>query len=241
MAISSAAAVRETWTTAALVAAAQRQGHTVFVVATRDWAVANSQVYARAFRMEAGPGSPAEVAEALTHRTVPRTRIAVDRLDLLLLRSAPLDPTLVAFGLLAEARGVRVVNRPSGVLLAAHKAWVASLGLHSPRTVVTRSVAEAHLFYDEEGTVVVKPNRGSGGKGVSLVSPGDPVALDRAFSLARRVGDGLIVVQAYVHDAALGEKRLLWCDGQILGGYLRRRAPGEFRHNLKRGATAESV
>jgi glutathione synthase len=30
-------------------------------------------------------------------------------------------------------------------------------------------------------------------------------------------------------------------DGALIGGYLRRRAPGEFRHNLKRGATAEAT
>jgi glutathione synthase len=50
-----------------------------------------------------------------------------------------------------------------------------------------------------------------------------------------------VVVQAYLPDAEAGEKRLVWLDGEVLGGYLRRRAPGDFRHNLKRGGVAEPV
>src|SRR5690606_2562759 len=48
-----------------------------------------------------------------------------------------------------------------------------------------------------------------------------------------------VVVQVYLDEAEDGEKRLMWMDGEVLGGYLRRRAPGEFRHNLKQGGSAE--
>jgi glutathione synthase len=49
------------------------------------------------------------------------------------------------------------------------------------------------------------------------------------------------VIQRYLPEAEQGEKRLVWVDGDVLGGYLRRRAEGEFRHNLKRGGVAEAT
>jgi glutathione synthase len=96
------------------------------------------------------------------------------------------------------------------------------------------------MFYASQPFgVIVKPARGSGGRHVSRVPPFAGAMLDEAFDIARLATDGYVVVQAYVEDADLGEKRLVWLDGAIIGGYLRRRAPGEFRHNLKRGGQAE--
>jgi glutathione synthase len=63
--------------------------------------------------------------------------------------------------------------------------------------------------------------------------------MDDAFDEASAVGDGYIVVQRYLIAADEGEKRLLWLDGDLIGGYLRRRAEGEFRQNLKQGGIAE--
>jgi glutathione synthase len=46
-----------------------------------------------------------------------------------------------------------------------------------------------------------------------------------------------VVVQAYAKDADLGEKRVFCVDGQIVGAYLRTRAPGAFLHNIQQGAS----
>ena len=73
------------------------------------------------------------------------------------------------------------------------------------------------------------------------LSPGDTAArlkrLWLAIDEARSYGDGYLVIQEYLEEAVEGEKRLLWVGGQVMGAYLRERAPGEFRHNLKRGGT----
>jgi len=158
----------------------------------------------------------------------------------LLLRAAPLDPALLTFALMAKDLGVRVLNEPAGVLRASHKAWLASLtDVASPATIVTRSLGAAQIFYDQRPDgVVIKPARGSGGRGVAQVKPRNHEALDAAFFGAQSLGDGYVVVQAYLPAAEEGEKRMVWMDGEVLGGYLRERAPGDFRHNLKRGGQA---
>jgi len=176
----------------------------------------------------------------LNRRVARRTYVDIGRLDLMLLRSAPLTPDLLTFAALARDLGVRVINDPDGIMRVNSKAWLAHLpDVPTPDSLVTRSAAAAGVFYDaQRGGVVVKPARGSGGRAVSFVPPRQNRQFERAFETARRPG-GHVVVQAYLPAAEVGEKRLLWLDGHILGGYLRRRAPGEFRHNLKQGATAE--
>ena len=76
---------------------------------------------------------------------------------------------------------------------------------------------------------------------MARVRPHDQTGFDRAFRAITDRQAGYAVVQAYLPEANEGEKRLVWLDGRVLGGYLRRRAPGEFRHNLKRGGLAEPV
>ena len=52
---------------------------------------------------------------------------------------------------------------------------------------------------------------------------------------------GPTVVQGYLPEADDGEKRIFWVDGHIVGGYLRKRAPGAFHHNLQRGGQPEAT
>jgi len=238
--ITRAASLDVTWTTPALVLAALERGHEVRLVERNDFEVdATGRLVARAWALD--PPAPAldDFIAALKRRTARRAFIDVGRLDLLLLRSAPLTPDLLTFAALARDRDVHVVNDPDGILRVNSKAWLAQLpDVPTPPTLVTRSAGAAEVFYGQQRKgVVVKPARGSGGRAVSFVPSRQADRFEKAFETARRPG-GHVVVQAYLPAAEVGEKRLLWLDGRILGGYLRRRAPGEFRHNLKQGATA---
>lgn len=241
--ITRAGIVDETWTTIALAATALERGHSVRIIERADFEIdVEGRLVARAFAFESGEISATDLAQRLRRRVAERRFVDVGTLDLLLLRSSPLVPDLLTFARLARDRGVQVVNDPDGLALVTSKAWLASLAdVPSPATLITRSAGAASVFYRQQPAgVVVKPARGSGGRAVSLVSRGEARRFDAAFTSARRNG-GHVVVQAYLPAADHGEKRLLWLDGRILGGYLRRRAPGEFRHNLKQGGIAESA
>ena len=240
-AITRAASVGGTWTTVHLAHAALERGDSVRFIEPWDYEVdPRGRLIARAHAFDF-PTTPDDLASALAHRTALRRYVDLERLDLLLLRAAPLDVTLLTFAELVKARGVPVFNDPAGLLRVSHKGWLASLeGVRTPASLVTRSRASCHLFaQSERDGVIVKPARGSGGRNVSYVPPGDAVQMDMAFDQARAAGDGYVVVQAYLPEAEWGEKRLVWLDGEVLGGYLRVRAPGEFRHNLKQGGQPE--
>ncbi len=188
-----------------------------------------------------GDIDPARLCRMLHAREARRRFVEVCRLDALLVRINPIDAAVLSFAMAAEEGGVVVLNAPKMVTWTSHKAWLASLkGVPRPRTLVTRSRATIHAFAGElPGGAVVKPGRSSGGRGIAYVPKERPAELDLALDHARGIGDGYLVVQEYLPEAEFGETRLVWLDGEILGSYVRQRAPGEFRHNLKRGGVPE--
>jgi len=236
-AITRAASVESSWTTIGLASAALRRGWEVRFIEPWDFEVdPEGRLLARCHAFSS-PVEPEPMAEALASRQASRRFVNLPQLDLLLLRAAPLSTRILTFASLAQERGVRVVNDPAGLLRVTHKAWLAAqTGVSSPPTLVTRSRAALALFHESQPDgIIVKPARGSGGRGVSHLQPDQADALDEAFDNAKKIGDGYVVAQQYLSAAKHGEKRLLWLDGKVIGGYLRRRAPGEFRHNLKQG------
>jgi glutathione synthase len=241
IAISRATSMDATWTTVHVARAALARGHKVRFIEPWDFEVdVRGQLTARTHAFDPPVVDADTIIRKLHHRTAARRYLRIDALDVLLMRCAPLDPTLLAFATMAKDLGVEVANDPDALIRVSHKAWLAGLpDVPTPPTLVTQSSGQAQLFYEKyRRPVVVKPARGSGGHNVWFVRRRDPQGFDNAFAEARGYGDH-VVVQVYLDEAENGEKRIVWMDGEVLGGYLRRRAPGEFRHNLKQGATAE--
>ena len=237
--MSSAALLGAYSTTIHLARCALERGHRVRFLEPADLQV-DGRITGRCSVFDA-PLPAEEIITSLRMRRAPRRTEDLASLDLLMLRLTRVDAKVSAFARLASVMGVRVVNDPQGALIVGHKAWLAAQkGVVTPETLVTHSRGAAHLFFDRCATaVVVKPGLGFGGRGVSKVEDEDREALDAAFDAARRMGDGSVVVQPYVRGGRRGEKRLVWLDGEVIGGYLRMRGPGEFRHNLKRGGVAQ--
>ena len=240
--ITKASALGPSWTTTHLIHALLEGGHRVRVVEGGDFELdPRGRLMARASAFD-GPADKADICDGLARRTGARVFVEVDKLDALLVRINPLDSAVLAFAQIAAQSGVCVLNNPFHLPSVSHKSFLLTLhGVPKPETLLTRSAsAIRHFLASSDHGVVIKPARASGGRGVALLTPDSPISVEQAVTQVRRHGDGYVVAQAYLPEAEEGEKRLLWVGGRLLGAYRRMRAPGEFRHNLKHGATPEA-
>ncbi|MCP4810838.1 MAG: hypothetical protein GY913_11480 [Proteobacteria bacterium] len=246
IAITRARNVEPTWTTAHIATRALEMGHSVRFIEPWDYEVdPGGRLVARAHAFEVSEDGPVDrerLCAMLRDRAARRRFVEVTALDALLIRINPLDTAVLTFAMAVKDAGVVVLNDPATLMWTSHKEFLAGLSdVPRPATLVSRSRATIHAFFEgQDHGVVVKPARSSGGKGIARVDRGRSDALDRALDHARAIGDGYLVVQEYLPEAEQGETRLVWLDGAILGSYVRQRAPGEFRHNLKRGGRPEA-
>jgi glutathione synthase len=235
-------------TTYRLGVTAAKRGHDVRLMSAGGFSLdTDRRVRALAQRVVPLPGSRSgdELASS-RHEDSKKTWIALDELDVLLLRSNPAVQTpwaqhsAINFGRIAQESGCIVLNDPSGLVRALNKLYLHSFPESvQPLTLVTRSRERLREFVQAQGSAVLKPLVGYGGRGVFLVSPAELKNLDSIIqSIAR---DGYVIAQEYLPAAADGDTRLFLMDGvplQVDGRYAafrRVRAGGDMRSNIHAG------
>lgn len=161
------------------------------------------------------------------------------QLDLLLMRKDPPFDQEYLYNTylleLAEAAGVRVINRPASIRDANEKLFAAWFPQCTPPTLVSRDMARIRGFLAEHGRIVVKPLDGMGGSGVFRIDQGDPNTGSILETLTQR-GQQTIMAQRFIPEISAGDKRILILNGQVVDHCLARiPAAGEARGNLAAG------
>jgi glutathione synthase len=133
-----------------------------------------------------------------------------------------------------------VVNNPRSVRNAPEKVMVLDYRHFMPPTLVTRSVDEVRAFQAEHGAVVVKPIHGNGGKAIFRV-PAEGDNLSALFEVFNQTWPEPHMVQPFLPEVALGDKRIVLIDGEVAGAINRKPGEGEFRSNLAVGGSAEAT
>ena len=190
--------------------------------------------------------SSVEFVQALGSPAATDQWIAADQLDVLLLRNNPAVQTAWAqdagihFGRLVMRHGVIVLNDPNGLAKATNKLYLQTFPQEvRPRTLITRDEADIRRFARGEGTIILKPLRGSGGRNVFKVTPEE---LGNLAEIIRAVSrDGYVIAQEYLPAAAEGDTRLLLLNGMPLqhkgkyAAFRRVRSGEDIRSNLHAG------
>ncbi len=164
--------------------------------------------------------------------------------DLVLMRKDPpfnLEFIYLSYLLeLAERAGARVINAPRALRDYNEKAALARFPEFAPPTLITRDLDAVREFRRRQGTTVLKPLDGMGGRGIFVLAPDDP-NLAAAFATASRDGSEHVMVQRYLPEIADGDKRVLLING-VPVPYLLARIPSEpgGRGNLAAGARGEA-
>ncbi len=134
-----------------------------------------------------------------------------------------------------------IMNEPGGIRAASEKLYTLRFPDLTPPQMVTRDMRRLEAFLEEMGgRIVVKPIDWMGGYGVFVVDreDGNRKAI---LEVSTRKGRDLVVAQAYLPEARLGDKRIILLDGDPIGAFLRVPAPGEHRGNIGVGAGARKA
>lgn len=181
-------------------------------------------------------------------------RVAVDALDVLMLRSDPADEVVerpwapnsgLLFAQLAALKHVIVLNDPGHLTDASNKTYFQHFPEEvRPRTCITLNPKVIKDFItDHDGYGVIKPLQGSGGQSVFVVTPDSGGNLNQMIDAVTR--DGYAIVQEYLPKAVNGDLRLLMLNGRPLrveGVYAcirRYNDSGDARSNITAGGKSE--
>ncbi|MFC1558545.1 glutathione synthetase [candidate division KSB1 bacterium] len=246
------------YTTTRLAMAAINLGHEVWTMGSGDFAYdTDEKVHARARSVPKKNYKSSDIyMKDLLGKNAIVERIAVDDLDVLVLRSDPSNDTDnrvwaqsigIIFGRIAMRHGVIVLNDPNGLAKAMNKMYFQYFPEEvRPRTLITRDRNEVKAFAkDEGGTIVIKPLQGSGGRSVFLVRKEDLPNLNQMVDAISR--DGYVVAQEYLPAAAEGDTRLFLMNGLPMrhkgkyAAFRRIRSGDDMRSNIHAGGKLEQA
>ena len=133
-----------------------------------------------------------------------------------------------------------VINDPREVINAPEKMFVLDYARFMPPTLIARDLADIRGFQQRHGAVVVKPLHGNGGKAIFKIDAdgGNLSALSEVFN---QTWPEPHMVQPFLPEVALGDKRIVLVDGEFAGAINRKPGEGEFRSNLAQGGYAEAA
>jgi len=127
-----------------------------------------------------------------------------------------------------------VVNDPISVRNAPEKLLVTHFSGVLPPTLITSDRAQILDFREQYKDIIVKPLFGNGGAGVFHIKPGDE-NLNSLLELFTQLFREPVIVQKYLPEVRLGDKRIILVEGKPVGAVNRVPAEGEARSNMHVG------
>ena len=221
-------------TSVAMMRAAQKRGHAVWVCEQDSLHWNQGRVSAAAQRLSLTDN---DEDWHRAHETVERPLAGFGAT--LMRKDPPFDLEYVVstWLLSAAARdGARVFNAPDAVRDHNEKLAITEFVRFTAPTLVSRDATRIQAFIDEQRDVVVKRLDVMGGEHVFRVRPDDPNRNVIIETISQR-GARTVMAQRYIPEIKDGDKRVILIDGKLVP-YCLARIPkaGESRGNLAAGA-----
>lgn len=224
-------------TTVALMSAAYRMGHAVWVTEIGQLQVHHSQAFAKMqqialhldqkpfYTVEQTHFGPLSAASAVWMRKDPPVDVdylyATQILDLVNSGRVDGEQTLV-------------LNNPAGLRNCNEKLYALHFPALTPETRVCRYRQDILDFLDLHGSAVIKPLDGKGGEGIFQLSRTDR-NLNAIIEMSTQYGRRHVIVQRYLSESRVGDKRILLLAGEPIGALLRVPREDDVRGNMAAG------
>jgi glutathione synthase len=234
-------------TSVALMEAAQILGHEVWITQANSLTVIASQTWATVTPVQLTP-----VTLGVDRWVAPETWFELGKAEFLLLETFDVvwmrtDPPVNTAYLYAtylldyvNPAKTRVVNSPSGIRAANEKMYALQFLRSTPTTIVTQNKQVIRDFLAQEGRVVMKPLGGKAGEGILFLEEGDR-NFNSLIEISTVQGSLPVMVQTYLPDAKLGDKRVVLLNGEPIGAVNRVPTGDDFRGNMAVGGRADQV
>jgi glutathione synthase len=212
---------------------AANRGHDIYAFEAGELALSRGDVVAHATQLAV------HIDNEHWYRPIATSEMKLTEFGAVLMRKdPPFDQEYLYATLLlglAEAQGVRVVNRAASLRDYNEKLAIAKFPQFTAPTLVTKSMSRIHAFIDEHEDVIVKKLDGMGGTSIFRVRMDDPNR-NAIIEVQTVEGRESIMAQRYIPEIAQGDKRVLVIDGRAVP-YCLARIPkaGETRGNLAAG------
>ena len=219
-------------------------GHEVWITEASHLSVVNSNAWAHLERVEIIPVELVDggykVANPWYKKLTNKTNICLETMDAVFMRTdPPVDDTyLYATYILdyVDQSKTLVVNNPKGIRDANEKMYALQFIEAIPETIVTADKQLIRQFVEAKGAAILKPLGNKAGEGILFLEPGDR-NFNSIVELSTTRGQVPVMLQTFLPEAKLGDKRIILLDGQPVGALNRLSAPGEFRNNMAAGGT----
>ena len=222
-------------TTFAIMEEMQQRGHRVDHCLNTDLYLDGGKLYARVARATLNRSAPIPIALAAPQE------LNLHDVDAVLVRTDPPfdDNYMWCTQLLDRIKpDTFVLNDPHGLRSANEKLYACSFPELMPETMVSSSKPRIKEFVTRVGgQAVIKPLGGRGGEGVLVLRDGDP-NVNAIIEGTTLNGTRLAMVQVFMPEVKVGDKRILVLDGEAIGAVLRVPANEEVRSNLRVGGRA---
>jgi glutathione synthase len=184
-----------------------------------------------------------EVQEHAPHfKPEPAEAVCLGAFDVVWMRKDPpfdMDYVFSTYLLDLVPPTTTVLNDPATIRNANEKMYAMQWPHLCPPTLATRHIARAMEWAKQWERVVIKPWDGNGGRGVLVSHASDP-NLRSMLEILTEEEHQHILVQRYIPEITLGDKRVIMIDGAPVGWMARVPQPGDHRGNMHVGATVEA-
>ncbi len=190
----------------------------------------DGKVYALGFKFD---GTQTEKGE--------KTHILLDDYDVVFLRQdPPFDMAYITTTyLLEKLKKAKVLNNPASVRNCPEKLFVLDFLHFMPKTLITSDESEIRTFWQENGEIILKPLYSFAGDGVFYIPKEDKNLRNAIRILKAHYGGMPIIAQAYIPKVSLGDKRILFINGEFAGALNRVQAQNSAISNTASGGRPE--
>ena len=234
-------------TTVALMEAAQARGHHIWVTTLDTLGVRLGKAEAIASPLTLFPVTLQDDRWHIPqpwYQQGPRESVVLEDFQAVFMRTDPpvTVPYLYGTYLLdyVDPQKTLVVNRPSGLRHANEKMYALQFTSVIPTTIVSAQKDTIKAFVQDQTKAVLKPLGGKAGEGILFLQPDDP-NLNSLIEISTHRGQEAVMVQQFLPEAKLGDKRIITLNGEPIGAVNRVPSGKEFRGNMAVGGRVEAA